>query len=280
MRTIHADLIAEKNKLDSSGAWLRLLDVMVNTALSVKLAHSPVPVVFAGETFAAFGFQVQEATVDSKGGLADLEITVSNVTREMSAFVEANDLRGNSIRYRAVHSDHLSSADMAAFDESYEIDSYEVTQETCSFHLSHQQLLQFTFPARRAVRNHCQHRYKKATECGFADHVHLGVARLTSVGTLVTINGPGDFTQLFVSGDTIIADGQTRIVTVVITDFSLSVTVAPSPPWDHEFYTVGKATCTQVLEGNNGCRAHFGATGPGRFGGFVGMPGDGGRFFT
>jgi lambda family phage minor tail protein L len=270
VKNLHPDLIAEKNKLDTPSAWLTLVQLSVNSSTTLYFVGNPASVTFDGQLYSPYPFQIQTAKQDSRGGLAEMEVHVSNVTREISAYLEANELRGRRVRLIGVNSANLADPTKIAFDETYEITSIDVTEQVATFHLGHERLLQHRFPQRRALRDNCQWVYK-SVECGFADATHLGYGTVSSAGTTVTgVNTK--FLTAFKPGDSLTAAGQTRIVQQVNTDLELIVTVAPSPAWSGATFTLTKPTCDQILTGKNGCRAHFGQTGPGRFGGFPAMP--------
>lgn len=274
MKSIHASLITESNKLQSPNAWLTLIQAQTAPSTTVYLVGNPADVVLGGQTYTKFPVIVTDILSDTKGGLPESELQISNVTREMSAYVEQNELRGNRVRLLGVNTGQLDDPSKTVFDEEYEIQSYAVTQQFVAFRLGHQRLLDQRFPARRALRDNCQWLYKSA-ECAFVDNTHLGWGTVTSSG--VTITGTDTkFTRLK-SGDSITASGQTRVVDVVTDDDTMTVTVAPSPAWSGATFTITKPTCSQILGGNNGCRGHFGLTGPGSFGGFPGMPTVAGR---
>lgn len=204
MKTLTANLITEKNKLAMTSAWLPLITVEVTDATRLRLVPNPTNVVFDGQTYVAFGCEIGEATQDAKGGLHELSISVSNVTREISAFIEANELRGRRVRVQYVNSANLADPDAVVLDETYEIMSVQVKgSQFVTFSLGHDRISGHPFPSGRFFRDNCRWIYK-STECG---------------------------------------------------------------------YSGGLATCTKVLEGTNGCRAHANVT---RFGGFpllVSVPG-------
>lgn len=274
MRTLHAALIPETNRLDTPHAYLHLVEVDISPGVTSYLVPHPANVSFGGQTYTSFPLLIGEVGSDSRGGLAEIEIQISNVTREMSGFVEANELRGNRVRLIGVNTGHLDDVTKTLFDEEYEIHSYVVTQEFVTFRLGHQRLLEQRFPIRRALRDNCQWRYK-STQCGFVDNTHSGWGTVSSIGTTITGTNT-KFTRLK-AGDSVTAESQALVVNVINSDLSMTVTVAPSPAWSGATYTITKPTCSQILGGDNGCRGHFGITGPGRFGGFPGMPTVAGR---
>jgi len=167
VKSLHANLVVAKNDLDSASAWLVLLDVVVNSSTTLYLTPNPASVSFDSQTYSPFALALAPVSSDSRGGLPDVEVTVQNVTQAISGYVEANDMRGQRVRLRVVHSDNLADPTRTAFDESYEITEIFVTEQAVSFRLGHLRLLEQRFPARRFLRDNCQWVYKDSS-CGYA----------------------------------------------------------------------------------------------------------------
>lgn len=168
MKSITAALTTEKNKLDTSSAWLPLVTVEVSATEIIRLVPNPTNVTFRGETYVAFGLEIDEITQDAKGGLHDVRISVSNVTREIGAYVEFNELRGARVEILYVNSAHLADPDAVVAEERYEIMSIQVKgSQFVSFTLGHDRISQHQFPSGRFFRDNCRWIYK-SVECGYS----------------------------------------------------------------------------------------------------------------
>lgn len=168
MRQLTAALTIEKNKLDMASAWLPLITVEVNASTTLRLVPNPTAIVFDGNTYNPFGCELGELTQDAKGGLHDLSISVSNVTREISAYVEFNELRGARVTIQYVNSANLADADAVALEEHYEIMSIQVKgSQFVTFTLGHDRIAQHQFPSGRFFRDNCRWIYK-SVECGYS----------------------------------------------------------------------------------------------------------------
>lgn len=271
MKPLIPALIAEKNKLATASAWLTLLQVHLPDGTILYRTPNPAAVVFDGQSYVPFPCRIDTVKTDSRGGLDDVQVHVSNVDRTISAYVEQQDLRGARVTMKIVNSANLADPSATAADEDYEITEINLTEEFVSFRLGHSRLLQQRFPNGRFLRDNCRWIYK-TTECGFVDGF-AGTGAVSSTGVAVTGSGT-DFLTRFKSGDTITAASQARIIDVVTNNTSLTVTVAPSPVWSGATYTIAKPSCSKILEGNNGCRAHSNQS---RFGAFPGIPSVSGR---
>lgn len=271
MRELQPALTVEKNRLSTTSAWLTLLEVSLPDGTVLHLVPNAEAISFDGQSYQPFPCRVESVKTDARGGLADVQIAVANVDRTISAYVEQQDVRGSAVRLLIVNSANLADPSAVAADEEYEIAEITVTDQWVTFRLGHGRLLQQRFPAGRFLRDNCRWIYR-STECGYVDG-YLGPGTISSTG--VTIDGvTTDFAARFRAGDTVTAQGQTRTVSLVVSDTVMAVSVAPSPPWNNTPYTVGKPTCDKILESTNGCRSHSNHA---RFGGFPGMPAVSGR---
>lgn len=168
MKTITAALTTEKNKLDSASAWLPLVTVEVSPSEILRLVPNPTNVTFRGETYVAFGLEIDEITQDAKGGLHDVRVSVSNVTREIGSYVEFNELRGARVEILYVNSANLADPDAVVAEERYEIMSIQVKgAQFVSFTLGHDRISQHQFPSGRFFRDNCRWIYK-SVECGYS----------------------------------------------------------------------------------------------------------------
>lgn len=167
MKTIPTALITQKNTLASASSWLTLLQIEITSSTTLYLVANPSSVTFDGNTYSPFPCDIAPVSTDSRGGLPDVEVSVSNVGLTISAYIEANDVRGKRVRLLGVNSDNLADTTALAFDETYEIGDISVTQEVVRFRLGHVRMLEQRFPSRRFLRDNCVWLYK-SDECGYA----------------------------------------------------------------------------------------------------------------
>lgn len=267
MNTLNSSLITEKNKLATNSVWLPLVSVWVTTDTILRLVPNPESITFRGITYTPFPMQIDTVKRDSAGGLAEVVVTVSNVTRAVSAYVEANDMRGSKVNVVYANSAYLSDPTAIVLEENFEIVGIKVVgDQTVSFSLGHERILSHLFPASRFLRDNCRWIYLSA-ECGATNPI-TQTGTVSSSGLSVTGSGTS-FLSTVTSGDTITASSQSRTVNQVVSNTSLTVTVAPSPVWASASFTITKPTCSKMLGGSNGCRSHSNAL---RFGGFPLVP--------
>jgi phage-related protein len=254
---VHQDL----RDLSNTSPWLTLVTVVFPDGTTYRLVPNPTSVIFDGVTYASFPFRIGPISTDLKGGLSEVEVQLSNVTREMSALVELYDLRGTTVRIITVNHARIADPTAAVEDITYEVNEYTVTQDLLTARLGHDQLLAQRAPYGRIRRDNCRWTFNfpqgRSLECGATlDHTGWGV--IASSGVNVTLSGTiYGWDDLVIPGDTITASGQTRIVGVVTSGSVIQTTVAFSPALSSPVaYTYHKETCSKTLEGPNGCRAH------------------------
>lgn len=167
MRVLTPALTVEKNTLASTAAWLALVTMTVNATTVLRFVRNPANVVFRGDTYVAMAMEIEDVVQDTKGGLHDVSISVSNVTREVGAYVELHELRGAAVTILYVHSANLADPDAVVLEEQYEIMSIQVRgARTVTFLLGHDRINTHPFPFGRFLRDNCRWLYK-SSECGY-----------------------------------------------------------------------------------------------------------------
>lgn len=83
----------EKNKLATTNAWLVLVKVVMPDDTVFRVCANTEGVVWpvGGEEFAAFPFELDEMGDSSKGEVPSVSLKVSNVTRTLEPYLEAQD---------------------------------------------------------------------------------------------------------------------------------------------------------------------------------------------
>lgn len=167
MKTLTSALIAKSNTLADAGAWLALISVDIADGTVLRLTPNPASVTFDGLTYQPWPMQIDQVQQDSTGGLPDLTVALSNVTREISAYLEVNDVRGRRVTLQYVHSANLADPAALAVDERYDITAVRVRADVATFVLGQERLESHVFPGGRFLRDYCRWIYKSA-DCGYA----------------------------------------------------------------------------------------------------------------
>lgn len=274
MKSVTVTMQQDLRALSNPSPWLTLLQIRFPDGTGRNIVPNPEAVVFDGVTYYPFACQVGESSTDLSGGLAEVEVQIQNITREMSALVEVKELRGTSVRVITINAARLSDPAGAVEDLSYQVNEYQLTEQFCIVRLGHDQLLKQRAPYGRIRRDNCRWVYNyppgRSLECGAPQWIpHIAV--VNSSGVSVTSADP-NFTKSILVGDLIKADiapSQTRTVASIVSDTELTTDTAFSPALVARNYWISKATCSKTLEGPNGCRAHGNVA---RIGAFPGVP--------
>ncbi len=267
--TVHQDL----RRIGTSGVWLSLVHIEFPDGSTQNIVANPEAVVFDGVTYFPFGFELGSTQVDLSGGLNEVELVLQNVTREMSALVETQDLRGTRVRIITVNAARLGDVTAIVEDLEYEVNEYQVTEATCTVRLGHDQILSQRAPYGRILRDNCRWIYNypagRSVECGAGTRFPQQGSVSTSGLNVVGVNT--HFTKRVVSGDGFWTSTQpaVRMVNVVTDDTHLTLLSAYSPNLSNAAFQIEKYSCAKTLEGPNGCRAHDNVS---RIGAFPGIP--------
>jgi len=173
MRAPSANFLTDKNLETNKPIWLYRINITDSPASGddgdIYFAEYNADVAYyetnsgvvTARTYLAFPISHGGITENTENRIDTLEVNISNVSREIQAFVELYDgLRGHKVTLRRVFATHL--ADSSAYVEDiYYIDSVTATAETISFRLtSRLDVLKVYLPRRRVLRNHCPWTYK------------------------------------------------------------------------------------------------------------------------
>ena len=169
MLTLPSALIAEKNKLYTSGAFLELLEIQLSEASqTLRVINNNEDITWNSQIWSRFFFEAGDISESEEGENHTLEIRVDNVERTVQSFIESatDGLVGDTVVYRLIHSDNLSLA--AAITASFTILSIECTEQWCTFTLGLENFFLKRYPLHTYSRNFCRYEVFKGSECLYA----------------------------------------------------------------------------------------------------------------
>lgn len=172
-------LVRGKGKLKSTDPWIWLIAVQVDASNAFRLALYTSDVViyenttgsspYTAVTYEAFPIAQTTLEKSQRGDLGDVTLTVSNISQEVAAYVNAANLSGNDVRLMMVNSSSLGSTFVAtsfAIDERFQIESISSNDEVVEFHLGHFNLFRKGVPSRSFQRGKCPFIFR-GLECGY-----------------------------------------------------------------------------------------------------------------
>lgn len=166
MKNLPANLILEKNKLASTGAWLLLLDVNLPDTSVLRLARNTDNVTFGGNTYTAFPFEIEASNEGSQGEIPTVTLRLSNVTRNLQGYLEAQGgAVGASVVLTVVSSLYLAE-NYSELQLTYDVLAATADAQWVVFTLGAAFPQRRRFPLLRAIAHHCAWTYK-GRECNY-----------------------------------------------------------------------------------------------------------------
>jgi len=167
MKILPANLILEKNRLSTTGVWVLLLDITLPDTSVIRLARNTEDVVFGGNTYTAFPFEIDANKSNAQGQIPSVALRVSNVTRSLQPYIEQyNGAVGFSIRITVVNSSYLAE-NYTELQMTFDVLSCLSDSSWVTFNLGAPNPLRRRYPLFRAIANSCNWTYK-GRECNYA----------------------------------------------------------------------------------------------------------------
>lgn len=156
----------EKNKLNSDGAWILLLEVQVAGLPDIiRVCRNNDDVTWNGFGWVAFPFELGDISEDTKGTIPSVELKVSNVTKALQYYLEqANGGVQSKVILRVVHSKHLDLTS-PELEEVFSVTKVSADAMWVTFTLGMNYPNGARRPLRRYLKNFCPFKYKQI-ECG------------------------------------------------------------------------------------------------------------------
>ena len=167
MRNINSVFKNEKNKAQNQPIFLYTIYNYDGNNNNLYYAEYDSDVVYNGATYYKLPITHDYVGENTQGTIDAIEVTVSNVSREIQAYLELYEFRNKKVEITIVWANQLSDA--AAFlKDTYYIDSIDATEQGVQFTLTSKfDVMVMTIPNRKYSRNYCSWKFKSA-QCGYA----------------------------------------------------------------------------------------------------------------
>ena len=168
MLTLSEAAIYEKNKIESTNAFLILLEITIpvenDAPIVLRLVRNTDGIIWNNQEWTAFPFELEPPRQSGSGEMPNFTIRVSNVTRTIEAYLEqANGGVGSEVRIMVVLSEHLELT-TPELEEVFSVQSVSYDENFVSFVLTGAVNLFKRVPLRRYLKNFCPFKYK-GPEC-------------------------------------------------------------------------------------------------------------------
>ena len=169
MSSLNPVFFQEKNALASGVSWLWLYEVEVptNPATRYRMTTLRRQVQFRGNTYYPFPVTHTAVRLNEKGDLPRVQLTVSNVSRELMATLNSyQGLVGQPVRIMLTCESALAT-DQPLVEQDFRILATNATAEGITADIADQDMYAATLPKQRLLKNFCRHQYRSAA-CGYA----------------------------------------------------------------------------------------------------------------
>ena len=155
MREVTNAFKNEKNKKENSPIFLYTIFDYNGEGANLCFAGYESDITYDNILYTRFPITHEHIGENTKGEIDTVKVTVSNISRLIQAYLEANDFRGKRVSMKEVWLDKLDDPD-AFIEDVYYIDNYMADQNNASFTLTSKfDCLDLELPARKYSGNYC-----------------------------------------------------------------------------------------------------------------------------
>ena len=161
MRDLERDFVTEKNKLQSA-AVITLYDVQLDESTWIYVCNWTASVTFDSQTYTPIAIKRGAISHDSSGKITSMSLTVGNVSRVISGYLETYDgMIGMKVIVTTVFANLLDDPNSKVVEEFY-IKTAVADESKVTFSLvAKLDILDVFVPRRKFTRNFCQWEYKR-----------------------------------------------------------------------------------------------------------------------
>lgn len=168
--SLPASLLSAKNAIHSPEAWLLLAEIefsALSPPVTLHLARNNEDVLWRGETWQAFAFELDDMEESSEGKVPSLALRVANVNRMVQGYVERipEGGLGSPVTLYVAHSGNLAETQVPTFP--FSIISVECSAMWVAIGLGAENPFLRRLPRNSFRANACRWRFRDA-RCGYA----------------------------------------------------------------------------------------------------------------
>jgi len=182
----------QKHQVAGTAPWYVLLDIYPNKddlTVVLRVARNTDDVVWQGNTYVAFSFEIDSVEENSNGQLPNVTVRVSNVSRSVQGQLEPySGGVGAKVVLTVVQSSDLAGDPVQQF--TWTIIEASADENWVTFVLGAPNPLRRSFPQGQFVKNHCRWRYNTPAMQAVADPAGSQCGYLGVLATCdLTLNG-------------------------------------------------------------------------------------------
>lgn len=164
-KTLPANIVLEKNKLETNNVWYFLVDIVYASG-TLRFAKNNEAVTYNGNIYEPFEFKVGKINQNVDGKVPTLALSVSNITKAIYSYVEnAAGLVGSEVSLMIVNS-ALLNEDYTELTLNYTIVSTTIDSQLVNFNLGAPNPINRRFPQDKYNSRYCNWEFK-SVECNY-----------------------------------------------------------------------------------------------------------------
>jgi len=168
VREANSDFIEEKNKETNRPIKLFTIYDYDGEDNNLYFTNQRSNVTFDSQEYVSFPIEYDNISENTQGEIDSMQVTISNVSRLIQAYLENYDWCDKKVSIKTVWSDKLDDTDNYIEDIFY-IDSYTADAHNAIFTLmSRYNVLNVVLPREVYSRNYCRYKEFKGTRCGYS----------------------------------------------------------------------------------------------------------------
>lgn len=174
MLTLSPALIAEKNKIESEGAWVFLVHLTSpDNTYDLKFARNTEDVLYEGDTYQAFPFEMSEAQEDGTGKVLGISLQVSNIDRIAQSYIEQDETFGSNwdVRLILVHTELVNTEDFTPLMYKFKSKSVICNKEYATFSLGLANPFRVQTPSQKYSPISCQRTFNDGRGCPYTPEI-------------------------------------------------------------------------------------------------------------
>jgi len=155
MKSLSANLVAEKNKLHSTDPWLILLDITLSDSTVIRLVRNTEDISYGGNTYTAFPFDLSMVESNATGQIPTVTLKVCNITRFLTPYLESLDGGLESTVVITIVNNALLSEDYSELEMEFNVIGCDADAYWVTWTLGMANPINRRFPLYRYLANHC-----------------------------------------------------------------------------------------------------------------------------
>jgi len=162
---LSGSFVASKNAMHNQYPWAFLFEADLDGTNGIRIAGHDASISWNGKLWVPFPIIVASIPRDAEGDLPLIEVRIGNLSREVSAYLEADGIIDRIVHLYLVNTQNLAAADKQDWGE-WTVQDAQVNLEVAVLRIGQYNLFEAPYCNRRQHRSRCDLIYG-AGECGY-----------------------------------------------------------------------------------------------------------------